>query len=93
MLNLTVFRVILPLVAPIVARPGQLLAVWPDSPTHTLAVYADGARPRRLGVAYVPAFTLHGLVREWAARGVIVPVAVQEEAMTLPTAEARFRRG
>lgn len=45
-----VCRVLRPLCEPIVARPGELLVVWPGHPTHTLTVCApDGQTLLRHG--------------------------------------------
>ncbi len=71
--TLAVFRVILPLVGCIVARSGHLLVVWPNSPTHTVAVYTPAPRLRRVSTADVPPPELEPLVTSWLDDRVIVP--------------------
>lgn len=68
-----VLRVCAPVVAPIAARPGQLVVVHPGHPTHTLAtVTPDGQRVVRHG--YVPDGALYGPLLILIADGVLVPL-------------------
>lgn len=63
-----------PIVRPIVAKPKQLLAVWPANPTRTLIVHADVPGYPVLRTAVVEMGKLYGLVLHWELDGVIIPL-------------------
>lgn len=54
-----VLRFLLPVIAPIMGQPGQLLVVSPGHPTHTLAVYHPATR-RVVRHRYVEDGALYG---------------------------------
>lgn len=73
--TIPIYLVRLPIIAPIVARPGHLLAVWLDSPTQTIAVYEPAEPPRQLATADTPPALLQTMLAGWLRDGVIVPCA------------------
>lgn len=62
--------VLMPMIAPIVASPSDIIVIWPNHPTHTLTVYARG-RPDALRHGHVPPGALYGQILMLAADGVI----------------------
>lgn len=52
-------RVVRPFAAPIVARPADVLSVWPGHPTHTLAVLTPDC-DRIIRHGYCPESKLYG---------------------------------
>lgn len=63
-------RVVLPIVFPIVAQPGQLLGVQPGHPTHTVAVL-DRTGRRVLRHRYVEDGALYGPILVLDADGAL----------------------
>lgn len=66
-----VFRVVHPVLAPIPARAGELVAVWPGHPTHTLTVLSSDGR-RALRHRVVEDGALYGPLLSLDADGVLV---------------------
>ena len=57
-------RVVRPIVGPVVAAPGDILAVWPGHPTHTLAV-VSGDKATLLRHCFCADGAVYGLVLDW----------------------------
>ncbi len=66
-----------PVIAPIVARPGELIVVWPGHPTHTLTV-TDGSGTQIRRHKYVPDGALYGPLLILDADGVVSCVAPED---------------
>lgn len=69
------FRVIQPIVGPVVARAGNILVVWLDSPSHTVGVFESAHIIREIRTADVQPALLRELLKEWIENGVIAPCA------------------
>lgn len=74
-----VLRVCVPIIAPIVARAGQLLVVTPGHPTHTVVVVTPDAR-RVVRHRFVPDGALYGPLLCLDADGVVTCVTSRATA-------------
>jgi hypothetical protein len=66
------------IVAPLLARRGQILTVWPASATHTLSVCSLAAGYPVVRYCSVPMGKLYGMVLEWENDGVIKPLSAAD---------------
>lgn len=74
---IAVYRVVQPIVKPILALPGMVLTVWPRSQTHTLAVCKIAPGYPVIRHAYMDPGALYGVVMAWEDFGFIA--ALQPE--------------
>lgn len=80
-----VCRVLRPMLDPIVARPNDLLAVWPGHPTHALIVFmADGLTALRWSPC--PEGVLYGALLNLYLDAVLVALTVESERSLLQVA-------
>jgi len=79
-----VCRVARPILSPIVAAPGDVLAVWPGHPTHALTVLSsDGLTVRR--ACPRPEGLLYGDLLHWFLdAAVLMPEADQRAFLVRP---------
>ncbi len=63
-----------PIITPIVARRGHVLAVWPENATHTLSVCSTEPGYPVLRHCAVPIRQLYAMVLRWQGAGVIAPL-------------------
>lgn len=64
-----------PIVAPVRARRGHILTVWPAHSTHTVSVCANAPGYPVLRYATVTMGVLYGMVLNWELDGIICPLA------------------
>lgn len=80
-----VCRVLRPMLDPIVARPGELLTVWPGHPTHALIVFmADAETPLRWSAC--PEGALYGALLNLYLDAVVVALTEDSERSLLRVA-------
>lgn len=63
------------IVSPIVARRGEILCVWPASPTHTVGVCSTAPGYPVLRQYAIAVGALYGIVLMWEADGIIAPLS------------------
>lgn len=76
------YRVNAPMLYPIAAATGDLLALWPGHPTHTLTVCVAGTRGQKLRrFAYVPDGVVYGALLSLLNDDALTPLT--ESAVTV----------
>ena len=71
---ITLYSVEQPIIAPIVARRGHVLAVWPENASRTLSVCSTDPGYPVLRHCAVPIRQAYAMVLRWQDAGIIAPL-------------------